>query len=164
MGQEFYEDKPWADDVANHPGTLVHWEGLDSDKSMIDFHRFTRELAWLRRKHPALRGEGVRTIAMENGSRVLVVQRWVDGTGRDAVVVASLNELTQYGYQIPMPHPGNWLEAFNSDLYENWVNPGVAGNGGSIQANGPGLNGLPCSASITVPANSVLVFTRDAGD
>jgi 1,4-alpha-glucan branching enzyme len=80
------------------------------------------------------------------------------------VVVASLNESTLYGYQIPMPAPGTWLEVFNSDVYENWVNPATAGNGGSIQANGPNLNGQPHSAYVTVPANSVVVFARDPGD
>jgi 1,4-alpha-glucan branching enzyme len=53
---------------------------------------------------------------------------------------------------------------FNSDVYENWVNPGASGNGGSIEATGPGLNGLAHSARIVVPANSLLVFARDAGD
>jgi 1,4-alpha-glucan branching enzyme len=164
MGQEIYEDKQWADDVANHPATLVYWDGLASDKTMIDFHRFTRDLIWLRRKHPALRGEGVRTLSMENPSRVLAFQRWVEGVGRDVVVVASLNESTHYGYRIPMPWPGRWIEVFNSDVYENWVNPAAAGNGGAIDAGGDGLNGLPHSAVITVPANSVLVFSRDGGD
>lgn len=164
MGQEIYEDKRWADDVPNHRGTLVYWDGLSTDKSMIDFHRFTRELSWLRRRHPALRGEGVQTLSMENASRVLVFQRWVEGVGRDVVVVASLNESTQHGYQIPMPAPGKWLEVFNSDVYENWVNPATAGNGGSIQADGPGLNAMRHSAYITVPANSIIVFARDPGD
>jgi 1,4-alpha-glucan branching enzyme len=164
MGQEFYEDKRWADDPPNHKDALLFWDGLNTDKTMIDFHRFTRELMWLRRKHPALRGEGIRTISMENGPRVLVFQRWVEGVGRDVVVVASLNEFTLYGYQIPMPAPGQWFEVFNSDVYENWVNPAVSGNGGSIQANGPGMNGLGGSAFITVPANSILVFARDFGD
>jgi 1,4-alpha-glucan branching enzyme len=164
MGQEFYEDKRWADDVANHPGTLLYWDGLANDKTMIDFHRFTRDLVWLRRKQPALRGEGIKTISMENGPRILVFQRWVEGVGRDVVVVASLNESTLYGYRIPMPAPGQWFEVFNSDVYENWVNPGMSGNGGSIQARGPELNELPYSADITIPANSVLVFARDFGD
>jgi 1,4-alpha-glucan branching enzyme len=164
MGQEIYEDKRWADDVPNHSGTLVYWDGLRTDKTMIDFHRFTRDLAWLRRRHPALRGEGVRTLSMENQSRVLVFHRWVDGVGRDVVVVASLNESTLYGYHIPMPWPGTWLEVFNSDAYENWVNPGVSGNGGSIEAAGAALNDMPYSARVTVPANSVVVFARDAGD
>jgi 1,4-alpha-glucan branching enzyme len=164
MGQEIYEDKRWADDVPNHQGTLVDWDGLSSDKAMINFHHFTRELVWLRRKHPALRGEGVRTLSMENGPRVLAFQRWVEGVGRDVVVVASLNEFTLFGYQIPMPAPGTWLEVFNSDVYENWVNPIAFGNGGSIRVDGPPLNGLSHSAYVTVPANSVVVFARDAGD
>lgn len=164
MGQEFYEDKRWADDPPNHRDALLFWDGLGTDRTMIDFHRFTRELAWLRRKHPALRGEGVRAVSMENDPRVLVVQRWVEGVGRDVMVVASLNEATQHGYRIPMPAPGLWFEVFNSDLYETWVNPNAAGNGGSVLADGPGLNGLPCSAAITVPANSILVFARDLGD
>jgi 1,4-alpha-glucan branching enzyme len=63
-----------------------------------------------------------------------------------------------------MPAPGTWLEVFNSDVYENWVNPATAGNGGVVHARGPALNGLPHSAWITVPANSLLVFARDAGD
>jgi 1,4-alpha-glucan branching enzyme len=164
MGEEFYEDKQWADDVEHHPGTLIYWDGLRADKSMIDFHRFMREVAWLRRKHPALRGEGVKVVSVENGPRVLVVQRWVEGLGRDVMVVASLNEFTHYGYQIPMPYQGTWLEVFNSDVFENWVNPAASGNGGSIQANAHGLNGLPYSAFITVPANSLLVFARDGGN
>jgi 1,4-alpha-glucan branching enzyme len=164
MGQEFYEDKQWADDIAHHPETLIYWDGLGADKTMIDFHRFTRELMWLRRRHPALRGEGVRAVSMENGARVIVIQRWAEGITRDIIVVASLNENTVHGYQIPMPYPGTWLEVFNSDVYENWVNPGAAGNGGMVDAHGPGLNGLPHSAAITIPANSLLVFARDGGD
>ena len=95
---------------------------------------------------------------MENGPRVVVIQRWVEGIGRDVMVVASLNKQNLYGCRIPMPGPGRWLEVFNSDVYENRVNPSVSGNGGSVQADGPGTNGLPCSAVVTVPANSVLVF------
>jgi 1,4-alpha-glucan branching enzyme len=164
MGQEFYEDKRWADDPPNHKGALIDWDGLSHDKTMIDFHRFTRELVWLRRRHPALRGEGIRTISMENGPRVLVFQRWVEGVGRDVVAVVSLNEATQYNYRIPLPVGGRWYEVFNSDIYENWVNPAAAGNGGSIYGEGVGMNGLTHSASITVPANSMLVFARDHGD
>jgi hypothetical protein len=42
--------------------------------------------------------------------------------------------------------------------------PWAAGNGGGGEADGPSLNGLAASASITIPANSVLVFARDQGD
>jgi 1,4-alpha-glucan branching enzyme len=131
---------------------------------MIDFHRFTRDLVWLRRKQPALRSEGVQTIHIDNFNRVLAYQRWIPGFGRDMVVVAGLNESTQHGYRIPFPTGGRWLEVFNSDVYENWVNPQVAGNGGGVDASGSPMNGLAASAEITIPANSVVVFARDSGD
>jgi 1,4-alpha-glucan branching enzyme len=79
MGQEFSEDKRWADDPEHHPNTLIFWDGLASEKIMSDFHRFTRDLIWLRRKHPGLRGEGVATILMDNFTRVLAFQRWIPG-------------------------------------------------------------------------------------
>jgi 1,4-alpha-glucan branching enzyme len=161
MGEEFYEDKQWSDDDAN---LLIYWNGLNSDRTMSDFHRFTRELVWLRRKHPALRAEGIATISMDDYNRVLAYQRWIPGVGRDVVVVASLNESTLNGYQIPFPSPGYWFEVFNSDVYENWVNPQVAGNGGGVQVGGPGYHGLAASAQITIPANSLLVFAGDQGD
>jgi 1,4-alpha-glucan branching enzyme len=53
---------------------------------------------------------------------------------------------------------------FNTDVYENWVNPAVAGNGGHIFCDGPPLNGLPFSAFITIPANAVIVLSLDQGD
>jgi len=33
-----------------------------------------------------------------------------------------------------------------------------------VTADGGGMNGLPNSAGITIPANSLLVFARDFGD
>jgi 1,4-alpha-glucan branching enzyme len=155
MGEEIYEDKQWSDSSAS---SLVFWDGLAADRTMIDFHRFMRELIALRRAFPALRGEGVATIAMDDYNRVLAYQRWIPGVGGDVVVVASLNESTLYGYRIPFPRAGHWREVFNSDVYENWVNPQVAGNGGGIEANGGGLNGLVASAEVTIPANGVVVF------
>ncbi len=105
MGQEFYEDKRWADDPPNHKEALIWWDGLATDKTMIDFHRFTRDLIWLRRRQPACAERGSRTVSMENGPRVLVFQRWVEGVGRDVMVVASLNERTLHGYRSPCPAP-----------------------------------------------------------
>ncbi|HET6386813.1 MAG TPA: alpha amylase C-terminal domain-containing protein [Armatimonadota bacterium] len=161
MGEEFLEDKQWNDDP--NPDNLIWWAGLESaDKSMADFLRFTRELLGVRRRQPALRGEGCSIIHVHNDNRVLALQRWVEGVGRDVVVVASLNENTWYNYQIGFPVGGRWLELFNSDVYDNWVNPRAAGNGGAIDANGPGIQGLPCSAAMTIPANSLLVFAQSS--
>jgi 1,4-alpha-glucan branching enzyme len=159
MGQEFLEYKQW-DDTPN-PANLLSWADLDGgNKTLSDFLRFTRELIGLRRNQPGLRGEGCRVFHVHNDNRVVAFQRWVNGVGKDVVVVASLNETTWYGYQIGFPGAGQWLEVFNSDVYDNWVNPIVAGNGGGVQANGGPLHGLPNSASVTIPANGFVVFAR----
>jgi 1,4-alpha-glucan branching enzyme len=164
MGQEFLEDKYWTDNPVDHPGFLVWWDGLKTDRAMGDHVRFTQELTWLRRRHPALRGEPINAYYVHNDNRVLAFHRWIDGVGRDVVVVASLNESTFWNYDLGFPLPGRWIESFNSDVYDNWVNPLTAGNSGSIEANGPPRDGLPHSATITIPANGILVFTRDSGD
>lgn len=165
MGQEFLEDKPWADDARNHPGLSLYWAGLDGgDKSMVDFHRFTRDLMRLRHRQRALRGEGFRPTHCSNENHVLVFHRWLDGEGRDVLVVVSLCNSTYYGYEIGFPDHGYWVEVFNSDVYDHWVNPQVAGNGGGVNAFGRPMHDFPTSASITIPANSIIVFARDFGD
>ena len=167
MGQEFLEDKYWTDWAVGHPELLIWWEGLEGkDKAMSDQHRFTRDLMWLRRKHPALRGEGLNVIHVHNDNRVIAFHRWVPDVGRDVVIVASLNEGTFYNhsYRIGFPIGGHWNEVFNSDIYDEWFNPNVQGNPGGITADGPAWDGLPTSAQITLPANSILVFARGTGD
>ena len=163
MGQEFLEDKQWSDDVDAHPELRLFWAGLESeeDPAMRDFLRFTRELLALRWRHAALRGEGYALIHAHDANRVLAFQRWVPGIGGDVVVVVSLANETRHGYGIGFPAGGSWREVFNSDVYERWVNPNVAGNGGRVVADGPGRHGLAHSATVTLPANAILVFSHE---
>jgi 1,4-alpha-glucan branching enzyme len=163
MGQEFLEDKFWTDNDEAHPGHLIHWAGLESDKTMKDYFEFMKELVWLRRRHPALRGESINVFYVHEVDRIIAFHRWIEGIGRDVVVVCSLNESTFWAYELGFPQAGPWFEAFNSDVYEHWVNPWTAGNQGSIFAGGAGRHGLPSSATIVIPANSIMVFTRDNG-
>jgi 1,4-alpha-glucan branching enzyme len=160
MGQEFLENKQWSDDVRGHPELLLYWAGLSaSQPQMRDFLRFTRDLIHLRWVLPALRGEGYAVVHVCDQNRVLAFQRWTD-EGGDAIVVVSLADDTKYGYEIGFPGGGHWREVFNSDVYENWVNPERQGNGGGIDANGPVRHNLPSSAALTLPKRSVLVFAR----
>jgi 1,4-alpha-glucan branching enzyme len=162
MGQEFLEDKQWSD--TPNPANLIWWAGLeDGDKTMADFLRFTRELMGLRRAQPALTGDGCRVTHVHNDNRVLVFQRWVPNAGRDVMVAVSLAETNWYNYQIGFPGGGRWLEVFNTDVYDNWVNPMVAGNGGAVEASSPPMHGLPNSAAVTIPANGLVIFARDNG-
>jgi 1,4-alpha-glucan branching enzyme len=87
--------------------------------------------------------------------------RWVEGSGQDMVVVASLREETFYDYKLGLPLGGWWRKAFNTDIYQNWVNPLTAGNGGGVQANAGGLHGFNFSAGIVIPANAVVVLAAD---
>jgi 1,4-alpha-glucan branching enzyme len=96
-------------------------------------------------------------------NRVIAFQRWVVGSGRDVVVAATLSETTYWGYALGFPGPGSRREVFNSDVYDNWVNPITAGNGGGVTASGSPLHGLPCSASVVIPANGLVVFAQDGG-
>jgi 1,4-alpha-glucan branching enzyme len=160
MGQEFLEDKLWSDDPRD-VGTLIWWEGLErGEKPMADHLRFCQELIGVRRRHPALRGEHINIFHVHNDNRIIAFQRWLEGVGQDVVVVASLNESTYDEYRLGFPQPGRWLEVFNSDIYDHWINPWGRGNGGSIEVNGPSMHDLPHSAGIVIPANSLLVFAR----
>jgi 1,4-alpha-glucan branching enzyme len=159
MGQEFLEDRPW--DTPPSGPNLLNWAGLESaDPSMRDHLRFTSDLIALRKALPALRGDKVRAFYSSDADRVLAFHRWLEGSGQDVVVVASLSEATWRGYRLGFPSSSAWREAFNSDVYDHWVNPWAAGNGGWIHAEGPPMHGFAASAAITIPANGVLVFVK----
>jgi 1,4-alpha-glucan branching enzyme len=159
MGQEFLEDKQW-DEEPNSP-YQIYWDGLThGERPMVDFFRFARELVDARKRLKGLSGGGTNPFHAHNINRIVAFHRWVPWEGHDVVVVASLNESTLYDYELGFPLQGHWKEEINSDVYENWVNPIAAGNGGGIDANGSGIHGLPFSARITIPANSVLIFTK----
>ncbi|WP_165230151.1 alpha-amylase family glycosyl hydrolase [Aquisphaera insulae] len=161
MGQEFLEDKQWADDLKNHANLLLYWAGVESgDKQMLDHIRFTRELLALRWRQPALRGEGFRPVHVHDQNRVLAFHRWVPGEGHDVMVVVHLSTFNRFDYRIGFPGGGEWREVFNSDVYENWVNPNTTGNGGRVFADSQPMHGFDFSAPLVLPANGLLVFAR----
>jgi 1,4-alpha-glucan branching enzyme len=159
MGQEFLEDKQWNSAPAAE--NLLWWAGFESaDKAMSDHWRCTADLIALRRRCEALRSDCVNAYYVSDEDRVLAFHRWIEGVGGDVVVVVSLAEFTRYDYRVGMPGAGVWRELFNSDAYDNMPNPWVAGNAGAVTADGGALHGMPASAAMVIPANSVLVFSR----
>lgn len=162
MGQEFLEDKLWSDDP-HRDELMIWWDGLDrADRHMADFHHCTRDLINLRRRLPALRSEPVVVYPLDDTARVLAFHRWVPGIGKDVVVVSSLAETTFHGdFHLGFPARGPWHEAFNSDYYDHLPNPWVQGNNGPFPADDDPRHDMPHSARITLPANSILVFTTD---
>jgi len=158
MGQELLEEKYWSDSPNFFENSLIWWDGLNSDAAMRDHLHFVRDLIGVRQRLPALRGDGINVFHTHSDNRVLAFHRWLDGWDEDVVVVINLREETWWQYQLGFPIAGDWTEVVNSDVYDNWVNPGAAGNGGRITATGPPMHGLPASARIVIPANSILVF------
>jgi 1,4-alpha-glucan branching enzyme len=160
MGQEFLEDKYWSDSPNYFSDTLIWWDGLNADNVMTDHLRFIRELLAVRRSHPAFCGDAINVFHVHNDNRVVAFHRWLPGIGADVVVAISLREDTWWSYDLGFPLDGTWSEVFNSDVYENWVNPSVAGNGGQINASGPSMHGLPYSSTIVIPANGFVIFAK----
>jgi 1,4-alpha-glucan branching enzyme len=141
---------------------LIDWSGLQggADPAMVNHLRFTQDLIRLRWNQPALRGDNVNAFHVDDGNRVIAYHRWLEGTGQDVIVAATLSESTWWSYAIGFPFAGAWVEIFNSDVYDNWVNPIVAGNGGGVTASGPAMDGFSASAAIVIPANGFVVFAR----
>ena len=166
MGQEFLADGWWSDDP-RRVERLIRWDELQGgDRHTSDFHRFTRDLIGLRRRHPALRSEPVNVYHIDSLNRVFAYHRWVPGVGRDVLMIVSLREQTfsDQSYALGLPGPGHWHEVFNSDVYDHFANPWAQGNPGGVDADGGPMHGMDQSARITIPANSILVFARDHGD
>jgi 1,4-alpha-glucan branching enzyme len=161
MGQEFLEDYQWTWDPQPSVN-LLWWDGLNTgqDKAMVNHLRFTQEAVKLRADYPALRGDNVHPYWFSDQDRVLAFHRWLEGTGQDVIVVATLSDTTWWSYDIGFPSGRYWKEVFNSDVYDNWVNPIVAGNGGGIDVSGQPMHGFATSASVVIPANGVVVFAR----
>jgi 1,4-alpha-glucan branching enzyme len=162
MGQEFLESYQWSTDPTDSL-RLIWWNGLNTggDQAMVNHLRFTQDLIRLRWNQPALRGDNVNPFHVHDQNRVIAFHRWLEGTGNDIIVVATLAETTWHNYAIGFPYSGPWAEVFNSDVYDNWVNPIVAGNGGGIVASGRPLHGFAASANIVIPANGMVVFARN---
>lgn len=160
MGQEFLEDKRWKDDIEYHPDLLLYWEGLTINKDMKDYHRFTRDLISIR-NNAALKSDQINTFHVNEHSRVMAVHRWAENLSKDIVVVASFNNSTLYDYNLGFPHHGKWKEIFNSDVYEQWLNPDLKGNEGGVYTFDSNRHGFSYAASIVIPANTIIIFSRE---
>ncbi len=160
MGQEILEDKYWSDNPAYHKHTLIWWDGLIYQEEMRQHLRFMQALLALRRRLPALTGRYAIPFQVHNNDRILAMLRGTGDGADDVVVVASLNEDTLYDYTVGFPHEGTWYESLNGDAYEPDPDHTVRGNGDSINVNGPPTHSMATSASITIPPNGLLVFSR----
>jgi 1,4-alpha-glucan branching enzyme len=159
MGQEFLEYRPFPNYGANPDP--IDWGLKDTYSGIWNLYR---DMIALRRngsgKTRGLCGRNVHVLPV-SGDNVLVYHRWDQGgAGDDVVVVCNFASQKYANYQIGVPRSGMWRVRFNSDSnyydagFENW--PCF-----DTDANGVGLNGMPCSASVGLGAYTCLVFSQD---
>jgi 1,4-alpha-glucan branching enzyme len=160
MGEEFLAARLWDDNDHLHPDLLIDWNSLHADRATHDYLQFTRDPFWLRRNQAALRSDSLRVSRAHSVDRVMAIHRWIEGEGSDVLLVLNMQEFNRFGYRVGFPGAGAWREIFNSDYYEQFLNPAVIGNGGSISAENVLWDGMPASAEIVIPANGLVVFAR----
>jgi 1,4-alpha-glucan branching enzyme len=159
-GQEFLEYAPFP----NYGSNLqpIDW-GLSSQFAGI--RNLYRDLIHLRRNwfnnSSGLCGANTHVMPVF-ADNVLVYHRWDQGgPGDDVVVVINFADQSYAGYSIGLPCAGLWRVRFNSDssAYDAYF-----GNWSSFdtQADGPPLNGMPCSGSIGIGAYSCVILSQDA--
>ena len=159
MGEEFLEDRKWSDN--RQVDGLIGWGELDgANSARRDFLKFVTDLIRLRRTQPALRGSSARLSRADNFERVIVLHRWIEGEGRDVVIVANLAEQPKRDYAIGLPFAEDWFELLDSDVYDNFPNPAPVGNGGHVHAWNEPLDGFSARAAVTLPANGVIMLAR----
>jgi 1,4-alpha-glucan branching enzyme len=159
MGQEFLEYRPFPNYGAIPDP--IDWGLKDTYGGIWAMYR---DMIALRRnvsgKTRGLCGRNVHVLPV-SGDNVLVYHRWDQGgAGDDVVVVCNFANQKYANYQIGVPGSGMWRVRFNSDSsfydsgFENW--PCF-----DTDANGAGLNGMPCSASVGLGAYTCLVLSQD---
>ena len=158
QGQEFLEYRPFPTYGANPApmdwGRKTQYAGIWT---------LYRDLIRLRRNWNnntgGLRGANVHVLPVFDN--VLVYHRWdAGGPGDDVVVVCNFSNQRYTGYTVGLPRPGLWRVRLNSDshaydgYFEGWDSFDVA-------ADGPGLNGMPCSGVLGVGAYTCVILSQD---
>jgi 1,4-alpha-glucan branching enzyme len=149
MGGEWLEETPFGSGWNNR----IDWSKAVSRAPIV---RFFRDAIAVRRGNGGLRADaGCEVHHVDDSANVLAFHRW-DMSGNDLVIVASLNNSDLYNYRVGFPQPGRWFEILNSQAVEYLGNG--AGNGGFVDTQPMAWDGMPYSATLTIPQMGLLVF------
>ena len=152
QGQEFLESRRFGDE----PQHRIQWQNREVH---APFFEYMKDVIALRRTRPALRSASSQNVFHVNdGANVLAFQRQAGRAEDDLVIVVSLNNNNFGEYRLGFPRAGTWVELLNGDAAV--YNGSNVGNLGHIVADGPGMHGMPHSATIVLPRMGVLVFGR----
>lgn len=158
MGQEFAQGREWS-----------HEGALDWGLLAVDRHRgvqaLVRDLNRLYRETHALHArdcepEGFRWIVVDD--REDSVYAWLRSGGEGTApvaVVCNFTPVPRHAYRLGLPLAGRWREIVNTDAAA--YGGSNAGNGGGVTATAAPADGLPCSASLTLPPLATLWLVHD---
>jgi 1,4-alpha-glucan branching enzyme len=159
MGQEFLEYRPFPN-FGGYPDP-IDWGRKDTYNGIWTLYR---DMIRLRRNWNnntrGLHGRNIHVLPVF-ADNMLIYHRWDQGgAGDDVVVVCNFANQKYASYAIGAPNPGMWRVRFNSDVgaydgfFDNW--PSF-----DTDAGGPPLNGMPCTANISIGAYTCLVLSQD---
>jgi 1,4-alpha-glucan branching enzyme len=117
-----------------------------------------RDLAWLRRRTPGLRGQGLHVLPPHEQTKVIAFHRWMHG-GDDVLVVLNFSSAAYPSYRLGFPRGGWWHVRFNSDarIYSDIFGDFSAN---SVFASAPGQDECEFAAEISIGAYTALIFTQ----
>ena len=151
----FLQGGEWLEDIkfGSSVGNRIDWSKAVGRAGITQFFH---DLIAIRKENCGFRSNaGFQVHHVDDTNNVIAFHRWCDN-GNDLIIVASFNNSDLYNYTIGFAQTGTWYEILNSQASAYLGNN--VGNGGSVVANGGSYDGLPTSASITIPQMGLLVF------
>lgn len=156
QGQEFLQGEWFRDNVP------LDWDLRDDFRGVL---RLYRDLIALRLNKTGvtrgLCGQNIQITHMNDAENILAFQRWDQhGHGDDVMVVVNCGHAVHHDYRIGFPETGHWKLRFNSDasIYSEDFHDTHSTD---VQAVAQTFDHLPASATITIGAYSVLIYSLD---
>lgn len=155
QGQEFLQGEWFRDTLP------LDW---DQDTEFRGIVRLYRDLIQLRLNRAGftrgLCGQSIQVQHLNDDRKVIAFHRWdKGGPNDDVMIVANFRHEPQTDYVIGFPSAGIWKLRFNSDWqgysddFQNYPSMDVLAEPGEY-------DGLPCHATLSIGAYSVLIFSQ----
>ncbi|GAB3755448.1 hypothetical protein GCM10027599_19060 [Yimella radicis] len=164
MGSEFAQESEWAD------GRSLDWWLLDQPAHW-GVHALVKDLNRVYKEHEALwgqdnTGEGFRWVnADDESGNTYSYLRLGRGDEQERDVLLAITNFSGVEHadkRVGLPRKGIWREVLNTDAAH--YGGGGRGNLGAVEATEEPFDGLPYSATITLPPLSTLWFLAPAAD
>ncbi|HRW36104.1 MAG TPA: 1,4-alpha-glucan branching protein GlgB [Aquihabitans sp.] len=151
MGGEIAQDREWDHDAS------LDWHLLE-DPGHAGVQQLVRDLNRTYRERPALWSqdaspEGFAWLQNRVDENVSCFVR-IGADGQHLACLANLSPVPRHDHVVGLPCAGAWREVLNTDA-GHYGGSGV-GNLGAVEADGPGADGQPHSARVSLPPLAVV--------